>query len=53
MTFAEHLAITNNIGKARKAYCRERRWRGDEWYIAWQTTDLPVQVEAAVTAWSR
>ncbi len=48
MTFAEHLAQTRDVRKARVAYARERRWRGDEWYDAWKTTDLRHEVEAAV-----
>ena len=32
--------------KARKTYCAERKWFGDEWYDAWQS-GLADEVEQA------
>lgn len=29
------VACKGSLRKAKADYCRERGWRGDEWYIAW------------------
>jgi hypothetical protein len=34
---------------ARRTYMAERGWTAEDWYIAWQTTDLPNEVVKAVT----
>jgi hypothetical protein len=48
LTFAEHLErCRGSYNKARVAYMRERRWSAEQWYEAWQTTDLPAEVEHA------
>ena len=48
MTFADHLnSARGSVIKARRTYLRERRWSAEDWYIAWQTTDLPREVAEA------
>ena len=52
MTFFEHLTTSRgNVLKAQRAFIRERGWQAEDWYRAWQDSDLPQEVEAAVTAW--
>lgn len=48
MTFLDHLARTRSIGRARREHMRERRWTAEDWYRAWQTTALPMEVTSAV-----
>lgn len=52
MTFLDCLKATKgDLFKASNLYCKSRGWNGSariEWYDAWQTTDLPNEVEAAV-----
>jgi hypothetical protein len=51
MTFAEHLSrCRGSFNKARVAYMKERKWSAEQWYAAWQTTDLPTEVESAARA---
>ncbi len=33
--------------KTRREILRRRGWTAEDWYRAWQTTDLPQQMEAA------
>lgn len=55
MTFLECLKATRGeLFKASQLYCKSRGWHGTdrkEWYTAWQTTNLPAQVEAAVVVY--
>ncbi len=49
MTFLEHVrAAKGSIIKARRTYIRERRWPEEQWYVEWQTTDLPGIVNDAI-----
>ena len=48
--FEDHLRdAKGNILKARRTYIKERRWRGDEWYHAWDR-GLAVEIESACKA---
>lgn len=45
MKFIEHVErCRGSFIKARVSYMRERKWRAEDWYTAWQTTDLPRDV---------
>lgn len=45
LSFAEHLSRSRgSFIKARRTYIAERRWSAEDWYIAWQSSDLAQEV---------
>jgi hypothetical protein len=49
MSYLEGLKVNKgDLFKASVAYCKTRGWKREDWYTAWQTTDLPKEVEEAV-----
>lgn len=53
MTFLDGLKVSKgDLFKASVAYCRARGWTREQWYVAWQTTELPDEVERAVRTYS-